>query len=157
MTHSLYHICLTNLMKIIIKMLKILKVKYNLALFKLWIPWKRMCMCLYHMNKFEKKETKQRMQKSHWKSISTKPRWLRWPFLGIYMLHINRRTQNWKPNLLTILTGKIMPYSIQCKNLLKRACLLLTSFLCLYNQLISVTFYCHILKNTDAWKMWFIK
>ena len=23
-----------------------------------------MCMCLYHMNKFEKKETKQRMQKS---------------------------------------------------------------------------------------------
>ena len=23
-----------------------------------------MCMCLYHMNKFEEKETKQRMQKS---------------------------------------------------------------------------------------------
>ena len=114
-----------------------------------------MCVCLYHMNKFEKKETKQRMQKSLTENLLQQNRgYSVGPF--IYMLHINR-TQNWKPNLLMILTGKIMSYSIQCKNLLKRACLLLTSFLCLYNQLISITFYCHILKNTDAWKMWFIK
>ena len=32
-----------------------------------------------------------------------------------------------------------------------------TFFICLHDQLISITFYCPLLKNTDVWKMYFIK
>ena len=52
---------------------------------------------------------------------------------------------------LSILTGKTVFLLNSVQEFIEaKAWLLLNFFLCLHNQLISITFYCHILKSTDV-------
>ena len=67
-----------------------------------------------------------------------------------------RITLNTDTFYAVILTRKTVLYSIQYKNLLKYklGCFWPSSF----TQSINLyTFYCHILKSADVWKMWFHK
>lgn len=58
------------------------------------------------------------------------------------------------PKVLTILTGKIVFYSVQYKNV----CLAVSDLFHIMTQSIKLyTYHYHVLNNTDVWKTWFFK
>ena len=55
--------------------------------------------------------------------------------------------------MLTMLRENCVSLSSVQEFIETEAWLLLTFFLCLQNKLISTTFYCHVLKSADIWKI----